>query len=410
MPWILERINSLQVDAARPSYPQHPDLPSLHSSTKAPVFVSKDGVPEWLGQCALGVLKVPMPIKSLRDLFPVEENPITDVIPLGGTSFLFKFQSVGDMQNLVQNKPDWFSHLFDVFRAWQEGDAAFNRLCWVLIMGVPPHMWSKNFFQVLVKNLRTFVDWSNESSNKNRFDVAEVLVLTTSNVVINKVLSAKAGDNQYEIGIAESQFDPIDWERSKSGGALSTPGVVSLPITSSTQQLPPSNHEPVEPPNSKSHSLLPIVPARPYHTTATTTASSEDIFKLRPIRNKFTRQDETSQPPTSPQLPILIGLEATQTCAPTAVPVTLEANYIPHTTNPITSPNQSSDPGQYGPNESCEVGFSSLIPNLPIVPYTASTPLSLGHSKIHSYSKSNTHPRAQSSSHSPSKSNTHPLT
>ncbi|KAJ4843207.1 hypothetical protein Tsubulata_011405 [Turnera subulata] len=183
--------------------------PYVSVVNKEPVFVSKDGAPEWLGNCALGVLRRSMPIKCLLDLFPIDESSVTDVIPLGGVSFLFKFQSPEDMNATIQNKPALFTQLFEVFRAWQDADVAFNRLCWILIRGVPPHLWSKIFSQVLVSDFGSMVDWSNESRSLYRFDISKVLILTTSNLFINKTLSAMAGDNQYVIGITESQFDPL---------------------------------------------------------------------------------------------------------------------------------------------------------------------------------------------------------
>ncbi|KAJ4844559.1 hypothetical protein Tsubulata_008179 [Turnera subulata] len=132
--------------------------PGVSTVSKGPVFVSKDGAPEWLRNCVFGVLRSPMPIKCLLDLFPADERSVTEVIPLGGVSFLFEFQSQEDTNATVQNKPAWFTRLFEVFRAWQDADTAFNRLCWVLIRGVPPHLWSKNFFQVLVSEFGSMVD------------------------------------------------------------------------------------------------------------------------------------------------------------------------------------------------------------------------------------------------------------
>ncbi|KAJ4844423.1 hypothetical protein Tsubulata_047869 [Turnera subulata] len=172
--------NKSFVDAVRTSQDRKQAPTPQNSPNNAPVFVSKAGAPNWLCRCALGVLKKPMPINCLLDLFLVDESPITDVIPLGG--------------------------LFDEFRGWWDVDAAFNRLCWVLIRGVPPHLWSRDFFEVLASNFGSMVDWSNNSRNRSRFDLAEVLILTSSNAFIDKVLSVKAGDTQFQIGVAESHF------------------------------------------------------------------------------------------------------------------------------------------------------------------------------------------------------------
>ncbi|KAJ4824095.1 hypothetical protein Tsubulata_044247 [Turnera subulata] len=154
------------------------DQPSTKSYS---TFLAKDGTPTWLECCALGVMKKPMPIKSLLDVFPANESMVLKVIPLGGVSFLFRFQSAVDMNELIGNKPVWFDQLLETSRPARDGDAAFNRLCWILVKGTPPGSWSENFFRILVSSFGYMVDWSSESRSLERMDVVEILILTSSN-------------------------------------------------------------------------------------------------------------------------------------------------------------------------------------------------------------------------------------
>ncbi|KAJ4838908.1 hypothetical protein Tsubulata_006781 [Turnera subulata] len=257
-------------------------------------FIPKKGSPEWLDCCAFGVLKSPMPFKSLLNLFPHKESPVTDIIPLGGVSFLFRFQSVAERNALIGCKPDWFTPLFEVFRPWENGDSASNRLCWVLIKGTPPCAWSADFFRFITSSLGSMVDWSFESSSKNRMDVAEVLILTKSTTFINKVLSVQIGNKQFDIGVAESQHDPLDWDRNvimnpssvlssgnernsgdvQVGGTLKDANVSHTATSTQSQSLPQI---------SKQHEE----------------ADSDDPFNLRPIINSTTQKvapPQLSQP------------------------------------------------------------------------------------------------------------------
>ncbi|KAJ4846339.1 hypothetical protein Tsubulata_005935 [Turnera subulata] len=178
-------------------------------------FLAKYNCPPWLKCCALGVLKNPMPFQNLLDLFPANESPVINVILIGGVSFLFRFKSVADLNETYGNQPTWFNQLFTSFRQWREGDAATNRLCWVLVKGTPPSAWSEDFFRLLVSGFRSMVDWSSESRSLVRMDVAEVLILTSANSSINKDLAVKIGDKSSIISIAESQYNPLDWVWSK---------------------------------------------------------------------------------------------------------------------------------------------------------------------------------------------------
>ncbi|KAJ4845034.1 hypothetical protein Tsubulata_023179 [Turnera subulata] len=347
---------------------------SASSSSRAPIFVSKDRAPNWLGNCALGVLKKPMPINCLLDLFPVDGCLVTDVIPLGGVSFLFKFQSADDTNTTIQNKPIWFSQLFEVFRAWQDGDAAFNRLCWVLIRGVPPQLWSKNFFEVLVSDFGAMVDWSNDSRNLNRFDVAEILVLSTSNAFINKSLSAKSGDKHYVISVVESQFDPLDWNWSKPTDCSPLrSGDDPIPSNGSVQPQPPPNPPPVN-----------------------TAPCSEDPFNLRPIIDNLTILNEAPLPPSLPQLPRSSSPEASHACSSSFVPDTISDPSTPlHFNHPI-SPIRLTSPFSSEPISS-ELGLSFPEPNLPIFLYTTSTLISNTQPNPLSPSKSSSSIRSTSS-------------
>ncbi|KAJ4836516.1 hypothetical protein Tsubulata_041265 [Turnera subulata] len=175
-------------------------------------FVPKYGAHEWLSCCALGVLKSPMSFQRLKVFFPSKESPVTEIIPLGGVSFLFKFGSKAERNAMISDQPEWFMELFDVFKEWEDGDAAHDRLCWVLVKGVPPGAWFADFFHLVMTKVGDYVDWSHDTMSRKRFDVAKILIRTTSMSFVNRSFSVQFGDQYFSVGIVESHLDPLDWE------------------------------------------------------------------------------------------------------------------------------------------------------------------------------------------------------
>ncbi|KAJ4841334.1 hypothetical protein Tsubulata_023164 [Turnera subulata] len=180
------------------------------------IFIPKDGGPSWLKHCVMGILKSPIPIHSLNILIRTNIGREVSIIPTGGVSFLIKFDSAKDMDEVMENKPTVVDQIFSSFKPFQHDDAAKNRLCWVLMRGIPPSVWNEEFFKVVAARCGLMVDCSNDTRNRKRMDVAEVLVLTTDVGFINRVFSVEIGSKTHKIGVFESQFDPLGWEWSST--------------------------------------------------------------------------------------------------------------------------------------------------------------------------------------------------
>ncbi|KAJ4837027.1 hypothetical protein Tsubulata_027738 [Turnera subulata] len=181
-------------------------------------FIPKDGMLAWLQRSMFVVLKNPMELCAVSELVPSPERGVSKVIPLGGVAFLIVFETAECMQKLANDKDAEALQVFHILRPWKEGDVAHNRLCWILIKGVPPNAWSKEFFQFIVSSFGSMVDWSPKTRSQTRMDVAEILILTDKVSFINKVLRVKYGNISYKIGMSESQYEPFDWVWSESGG------------------------------------------------------------------------------------------------------------------------------------------------------------------------------------------------
>ncbi|KAJ4832871.1 hypothetical protein Tsubulata_043542 [Turnera subulata] len=153
-----------------------------------------------------------MPFINVKSVSGKAERVRFDIILMGGVSFLFHFQSTEDMNVFIDGKPPYIQQCFSSFKPWKEGAKATDRLSWILIKGVPPHAWTRDFFQLVSAKIGEMVDWSRAAMDKERFDVAEILVRTTSMKPINSVVNIHIGGALYEVGFAESQIDPLDWD------------------------------------------------------------------------------------------------------------------------------------------------------------------------------------------------------
>ncbi|KAJ4824932.1 hypothetical protein Tsubulata_024289 [Turnera subulata] len=185
-----------------------------------------------------------MPITKLREVFADMDNCPSKITPLGGVSFIFRFQKIEDMRLFLENEPDVIDYLFRVFRVWQDGDCAYDRLCWTLFKGIPPHVWTWEFFQFVSKRVGVMIDWSLETKSMERLDVAEILILMPSKKFIDTVVNVTIGGIDCEIGIAESQYDPLDWDWSSFQPVNGDRVVDSTPAAS--DQVTPSTFNPIQ--------------------------------------------------------------------------------------------------------------------------------------------------------------------
>ncbi|KAJ4843398.1 hypothetical protein Tsubulata_013304 [Turnera subulata] len=164
----------------------------------------------------LAVLKNPIPFRSLTAIVRSNVNKDVSIIPMGGVSYLIRFQTDDELHSVLRNKPPALTQIFSDIRKWKAGDRAFNRLCWVHLRGVPPCVWNEDFFGAVVVGVGAMVDCSQDTRSQSRLDVAKVLILTNDFGFINRNFSVNIGSEQIIIGVMETQFDPLDWEWSSS--------------------------------------------------------------------------------------------------------------------------------------------------------------------------------------------------
>ncbi|KAJ4823311.1 hypothetical protein Tsubulata_026617 [Turnera subulata] len=203
--------NKSYVETVHGTAPAPPRTENVSQSTTGQIYIPREASPSWLDQCILAVMKNPIPIHSITAMVHTSINKEVSVIPMGGVSSLLRFQTTKEMNEVLRNTPKALSQICSEFRQWKTDDCTFNRLCWVLIRSTPPCVWNDEFFGAVVACVGVMVDCSQDTRSQTRLDVAEVLILTTDFGFVNRSLSVNIGGKQYNIGIMETQYDPLDW-------------------------------------------------------------------------------------------------------------------------------------------------------------------------------------------------------
>ncbi|GAB4837735.1 hypothetical protein Ancab_002604, partial [Ancistrocladus abbreviatus] len=104
-----------------------------------------------------GVLKSSCLLSNLFDRMLDATVPFCDIRPIGGRLVLMTTSGESDMASVVAHNWDKLSLWFDEVRPGKKEDVRGSRLAIVCCSGVPLHVWSEEFFELLVKQWGTIV-------------------------------------------------------------------------------------------------------------------------------------------------------------------------------------------------------------------------------------------------------------
>ncbi|KAJ4844304.1 hypothetical protein Tsubulata_016206 [Turnera subulata] len=98
---------------------------------------------------------------------------------MGGESVLIQFTSKEERDSFLGELPDWIDEYFQLFRAWQPGDEARNRKCWIQLKGVPLQVWSHEFFTSVSRRFGDLLKIAGVTDSEVILDCAYIQVLTS---------------------------------------------------------------------------------------------------------------------------------------------------------------------------------------------------------------------------------------
>ncbi|XVF71504.1 hypothetical protein PTKIN_Ptkin12aG0043100 [Pterospermum kingtungense] len=159
--------------------------------------VIPDSEMEWLKFCIVGRVKDTISWEVLCNTYDSARIPCK-ICPLGGVSVLFRFHSLREMEAAMELFQTTSVDVLDDFNLWSR--ACFRSISvWVALEEVPLHIWNETFFKALTDSWGSFVNVDQNTVEKNRFDVARLLVIVDSKVKIPSVVSVTTGDVSFKI-------------------------------------------------------------------------------------------------------------------------------------------------------------------------------------------------------------------
>lgn len=186
-------------------------------------FQIKEDEMAWLNQCFVGYVHNPDAVYLLQDRLVDEGVFSFTIVPMGGEMVLIKptegedfVEFVKDYESLVET---WFYDL----RQWSPDVVVKEREAWIRCQGVPLHAWSSHFFEKLVSSLGKFVSMDSNTMLGKRFDVARVLIRTTSREAVNRLIKVRINGVFYNIRLLEEPFPEFVFKSiNKSGKGVNS--------------------------------------------------------------------------------------------------------------------------------------------------------------------------------------------
>ncbi|GKV51184.1 hypothetical protein SLEP1_g57855 [Rubroshorea leprosula] len=158
---------------------------------------------KWLRDCFVGTAKSLVIISTLQDKFLMEGYFSAKVTPMGGNLVLISSADAEELKHLVEQGKDWLAQWFSNVRPWKPNEVAMERFTWLRCQGVPLHIWKSSFFETVACLCGKFISLDDSTIKKKRLDVAKILILTSVQENIQKVLRVKVGEKIFQIRVSE---------------------------------------------------------------------------------------------------------------------------------------------------------------------------------------------------------------
>ncbi|KAK1430438.1 hypothetical protein QVD17_13157 [Tagetes erecta] len=126
---------------------------------------------------------------------------------LGGLFILLSFPSQLEANGFLLDKQIW-DGWFTKVEAWHGQSIPFERVAWLRIHGVPPHLWNPSVFNKIGSSFGRLLQPAESSWDDGNFSYGCVGILASNASPINDDLSLRWGKKSFRCWINES---PVDW-------------------------------------------------------------------------------------------------------------------------------------------------------------------------------------------------------
>jgi len=125
------------------------------------------------------------------------------IIPFGADKVFLRSLDDVDVSSTLSAASDFFNKFFSPPVRWTKDTTVRERGAWVRIFGVPLHAWNFDFFKLCVYDCGRLLKVDDITLDRDRFDYARVLVLTSSLNLINSEASILVDGALFQFRIME---------------------------------------------------------------------------------------------------------------------------------------------------------------------------------------------------------------
>lgn len=128
---------------------------------------------------------------------------------------LIKLAEGEEFEEFVKEYEDFVSTWFYDIRGWTPGMVPKEREAWIRCQDVPIHARSNQFFEMIVGSLAHFMSLDYSTMHGKRFDVARVLLRTTSWETIHSIVKVRINGQFFNIRLIEEPFPEFVFSQKK---------------------------------------------------------------------------------------------------------------------------------------------------------------------------------------------------
>jgi hypothetical protein len=130
------------------------------------------------------------------------------IIPMGADKVFIHSLTTEDVMINFNGARQFFYHLFSSIMRWDNEILPIQRGVWVCLYGIPLNAWNMEFFKLYVLDYDRLLCMHDISLERDKFDYARVLIVTSSLEVLNRTIFLLVDDTLMEIKvIKESGFN-----------------------------------------------------------------------------------------------------------------------------------------------------------------------------------------------------------
>lgn len=160
----------------------------------------------WLRKCYIGQVHNPDADFLLQNKLLEDGLSSIRVTLMSGDLVLIKVANGEDFSELVKEVEDLFENWFKDLRPWTPTEVEKEHYAWIRCQGVPLQVWNGEFFEKLVSSLGRYVSMDSTTMSKKRFDVARVMIQTSSLETITRIIKVKINGVFFSIRLVEEPF------------------------------------------------------------------------------------------------------------------------------------------------------------------------------------------------------------